>query len=94
MFQSKSSARPTLVSQLSAPDTCFFCQERVYVVERHTAEGLYFHRGCFRCHYCNSSLRLGAYAFQRNGDDQRESGRRFKPAVLKLDIGRFTPTVS
>ena len=70
LFQSK--PRPPLLSQLSQPDLCCFCGEKVYMVERHTAEGVYFHRGCFRCHYCNSSLRLGAYAFQRTADDLRK----------------------
>ena len=40
-------------------ETCHFCDKRVYVVERMTAEGKFFHRNCFRCEYCNTSLRLG-----------------------------------
>lgn len=28
-------------------------------MERLSTEGKFFHRGCFRCEYCNSSLRLG-----------------------------------
>lgn len=40
-------------------ESCHFCNQRVYVVERMTTEGKYFHRNCFRCEYCNTSLRLG-----------------------------------
>ncbi|KAM9846092.1 protein-methionine sulfoxide oxidase mical3b [Aulostomus maculatus] len=42
---------------------CFFCQRRVYVMERLSAEGLFFHRSCFQCDFCGSTLRLAAYAF-------------------------------
>ena len=31
-----------------------------------TAEGRFFHRGCFRCEYCGTTLRLGGYAFVRD----------------------------
>ncbi|KAL1007230.1 hypothetical protein UPYG_G00083760 [Umbra pygmaea] len=44
-------------------DRCHSCQRHVYVVERISAEGLYFHRECFRCHTCGSVLRLGGHAF-------------------------------
>ncbi|MEQ2258275.1 hypothetical protein XENORESO_014241 [Xenotaenia resolanae] len=33
------------------------------MVERVCAEGLYFHRECFRCSTCNCALPLGAHAF-------------------------------
>lgn len=33
------------------------------MVERVCAEGLYFHRECFRCSTCSSALRQGAHAF-------------------------------
>ncbi|XP_045069769.1 F-actin-monooxygenase MICAL2-like isoform X4 [Coregonus clupeaformis] len=44
-------------------DKCHSCQKRVYVVERISAEGLYFHRECFRCDTCGSALRQGGHAF-------------------------------
>ena len=71
-MQAPKQVKPLLINQLSTPDTCFFCGEKVYVVERHTAEGIFFHRGCFRCHYCSGALRLGAYTFQQGGDGERE----------------------
>ncbi|KAJ0056225.1 hypothetical protein NL108_004512, partial [Boleophthalmus pectinirostris] len=44
-------------------DRCRSCDRRVYLVERVSAEGLFFHRECFRCCSCNSTLRVGAHAF-------------------------------
>uniref|UniRef100_A0AAQ6AGP6 F-actin monooxygenase n=1 Tax=Amphiprion ocellaris TaxID=80972 RepID=A0AAQ6AGP6_AMPOC len=44
-------------------DKCHLCEKRVYMVERVCAEGLYFHRECFRCSTCSSALRQGAQAF-------------------------------
>ena len=48
-------------------ETCHFCEKRVYVVERMSAEGKFFHRSCFRCDYCNILLRLGSYVYHREG---------------------------
>jgi hypothetical protein len=36
-------------------------------MERLSAEGRFFHHGCFKCQYCNTQLRLGSYAFDRDG---------------------------
>lgn len=33
-------------------------------MERLSAEGRFFHRGCFRCEYCGISLRLGKYSIE------------------------------
>ena len=54
-------------SKSSLSDSCFFCQKKVYVVERMSAEGKFFHRACFRCDYCNILLRLGSYVYHREG---------------------------
>lgn len=48
---------------LGGSDICHFCTKRVYVMERLSAEGYFFHRECFRCHVCNSTLRLGGHIF-------------------------------
>ncbi|XP_055793968.1 protein-methionine sulfoxide oxidase mical3a-like isoform X2 [Salvelinus fontinalis] len=48
-----------------ASDVCFFCSKRVYVMERLSAEGLFFHRSCFQCDHCSSTLRLASYAYDR-----------------------------
>ncbi|XP_069732050.1 F-actin-monooxygenase MICAL1 isoform X1 [Phaenicophaeus curvirostris] len=44
-------------------DACYFCSRRVYILERASAEGRFFHRGCFQCQRCGATLRLGDYAF-------------------------------
>ncbi|XP_041838975.1 F-actin-monooxygenase MICAL2 isoform X3 [Melanotaenia boesemani] len=44
-------------------DKCHSCERRVYMVERVCAEGLYFHRECFRCSTCSTALRQGAQVF-------------------------------
>lgn len=44
-------------------DMCHSCKKRVYVMERLSAEGYFFHRECFRCEECLSTLRLGGHAF-------------------------------
>ncbi|XP_038563091.1 F-actin-monooxygenase MICAL2-like isoform X2 [Micropterus salmoides] len=44
-------------------DICHFCTKRVYVMERLSTEGYFFHRECFRCDVCNCTLRLGGHAF-------------------------------
>ncbi|GAA6235065.1 protein-methionine sulfoxide oxidase mical3a-like [Lates japonicus] len=51
---------------VSCSDVCFFCKNRVYVMERLSAEGLFFHRSCFQCDFCSSTLRLAAYAYDQH----------------------------
>ncbi|XP_029485958.2 protein-methionine sulfoxide oxidase mical3b-like isoform X2 [Oncorhynchus nerka] len=48
-----------------ASDVCFFCSKRVYVMERLSVEGLFFHRSCFQCDHCSSTIRLASYAYDR-----------------------------
>ncbi|XP_017274751.1 F-actin-monooxygenase mical1 [Kryptolebias marmoratus] len=47
-------------------EQCYFCGQMVYVVERISAEGKFFHRSCFTCHQCSITLRLGGYTFDKN----------------------------
>uniref|UniRef100_A0A671M4U1 F-actin monooxygenase n=1 Tax=Sinocyclocheilus anshuiensis TaxID=1608454 RepID=A0A671M4U1_9TELE len=51
---------------LGGSDTCHFCKKRVYIMERLSAEGYFFHRECFRCNICGCTLRLGGHAFDSN----------------------------
>lgn len=48
---------------LGGCDVCYFCHKRVYVMERLSAEGKFFHRSCFKCEYCATTLRLSSYAY-------------------------------
>ncbi|XP_014638507.1 PREDICTED: protein-methionine sulfoxide oxidase MICAL2 isoform X1 [Ceratotherium simum simum] len=61
------SMRKVFPGNLGGSNTCYFCKKRVYVMERLSAEGHFFHRECFRCSVCATTLRLAAYAF--DGDE-------------------------
>lgn len=59
--------KPVLnLPQQGGSEVCHFCKKRVYLMERMSAEGKFFHRGCFRCEYCSTTLRLSGYAFVRD----------------------------
>lgn len=66
------SMRKVFPLNLGGSDTCYFCRKRVYVMERLSAEGHFFHRECFRCSVCATTLRLAAYAF--DGDEGNSQG--------------------
>ncbi|XP_068968116.1 protein-methionine sulfoxide oxidase mical3a isoform X6 [Bombus flavifrons] len=69
----KSNAKPTIaLPAQGGSEMCHFCNKRVYLMERLSAEGKFFHRGCFRCEYCSTSLRIGNHTFDRD-----KSGGRF-----------------
>jgi hypothetical protein len=50
-------------------------------MEKLSAEGLFFHRGCFRCNYCNCQLKLGNYAYSKGEAGQK--GKFFCKAHFK-----------
>ncbi|XP_041652089.1 protein-methionine sulfoxide oxidase mical2b isoform X9 [Cheilinus undulatus] len=60
---SKCMVRKDYPPGLGGSDICHFCTKRVYVMERLSAEGYFFHRECFRCDVCNCTLRLGGHTF-------------------------------
>ncbi|KAJ7416786.1 protein-methionine sulfoxide oxidase mical2 isoform x7 [Willisornis vidua] len=59
----QSSLRKEFPQSVGGSDICYFCKKRVYVMERLSAEGHFFHRECFKCEICSTTLRLGIYAF-------------------------------
>uniref|UniRef100_UPI00398F550F protein-methionine sulfoxide oxidase mical3a isoform X3 n=1 Tax=Pristiophorus japonicus TaxID=55135 RepID=UPI00398F550F len=65
-------------TQFGGSDVCYFCGKRVYVMERLSAEGKFFHRGCFKCEYCGTTLRLSSYAYNpENGKFYCKAHYRF-----------------
>ncbi|XP_011172148.2 F-actin-monooxygenase Mical isoform X2 [Solenopsis invicta] len=69
----KSNTKPAIVLPVQGgSEMCHFCNKRVYLMERLSAEGKFFHRGCFRCEYCSISLRIGNHTF-----DREKNGGRF-----------------
>ncbi|XP_040053318.2 F-actin-monooxygenase MICAL2 isoform X2 [Gasterosteus aculeatus] len=103
LFSSESSAvlEGSSVRRAFPPsgDKCHSCERRVYMVERVCAEGLFFHRECFRCSTCSSALRQGAHAFDSEQGklycklhfDQRNNGtnpqRNFSPRSNRSAAG-------
>ncbi|XP_074985519.1 F-actin-monooxygenase MICAL2 isoform X6 [Caretta caretta] len=57
------SLRKEFPQTIGGSDICYFCKKRVYVMERLSAEGHFFHRECFKCDVCSTTLRLAIYAF-------------------------------
>uniref|UniRef100_A0A674IHE4 F-actin monooxygenase n=1 Tax=Terrapene triunguis TaxID=2587831 RepID=A0A674IHE4_9SAUR len=57
------SLRKEFPQTIGGSDICYFCKKRVYVMERLSAEGHFFHRECFKCDVCSTTLRLTIYAF-------------------------------
>ncbi|KAM9223418.1 F-actin-monooxygenase MICAL2 isoform 4-T4 [Leptosomus discolor] len=63
IFRKQGSLRKEFPQSIGGSDICYFCKKRVYVMERLSAEGHFFHRECFKCEICSTTLRLGIYAF-------------------------------
>ncbi|KAM6069543.1 F-actin-monooxygenase MICAL2 isoform 2-T2 [Theristicus caerulescens] len=63
IFRRQGSLRKEFPQSVGGSDICYFCKKRVYVMERLSAEGHFFHRECFKCEICSTTLRLGIYAF-------------------------------
>lgn len=64
--------------KISAPDSsdfCYFCGKRVYLMERMSANGLFFHRNCFKCSHCNCKLKMGNYSLSKG--EGGEKGKFF-----------------
>ncbi|KAJ8315388.1 hypothetical protein KUTeg_007538 [Tegillarca granosa] len=54
-----------LLGAQPASEICFFCKKRVYLMERMNAEGVFFHRGCLKCDFCETGLRMNNYSCER-----------------------------
>ena len=40
-------------------------------MERQSAQGIFFHRSCFRCYHCNSQLKTGNYSYSHGSDGEK-----------------------
>ena len=49
----------------SSSDVCYYCGKKVYLMERMSANGFFFHRTCFRCTHCNCQLKIGGYSLSK-----------------------------
>ncbi|KAF6768201.1 hypothetical protein AHF37_05402, partial [Paragonimus kellicotti] len=67
--QSTHDANPSVIRPINVPESvaclfaprkgsahCYVCHKQLYLAERQTAFGLYFHRRCFRCATCGTML--------------------------------------
>ncbi|XP_067675060.1 F-actin-monooxygenase MICAL3-like isoform X3 [Haliotis asinina] len=68
--QKKMKTPGVLAAAKPESEFCVFCMKRVYIMERMSAEGVFFHRGCLRCDYCNTNLRLNNYSCEREIDGE------------------------
>ena len=60
---------PTMATNSS--DICHFCGKKVYLMERMSANGFFFHRTCFRCSHCNCQLKIGGYSLSKGEKCER-----------------------
>uniref|UniRef100_A0A672MQB7 Molecule interacting with CasL protein 1 n=1 Tax=Sinocyclocheilus grahami TaxID=75366 RepID=A0A672MQB7_SINGR len=69
-----------LLLNQTVSELCYFCNKHLYVLERGSAEGKFFHRSCFNCYQCGSTLRQGGYTFHSDTEEHVE---------FDLSSGRF-----
>ncbi|XP_049288431.1 F-actin-monooxygenase Mical isoform X1 [Anopheles funestus] len=67
----KSNQKALVLTASGVAEKCHFCKQRVYLMEKISAEGLTLHRSCLKCHHCHTILRLGSYAFDRDDPEGR-----------------------
>ncbi|KAG8438748.1 hypothetical protein GDO86_005081 [Hymenochirus boettgeri] len=101
-LRKQGSFRKEFPQNLGGSDVCYFCHRRVYVMERLSAEGKFFHRSCFKCDYCSTTLRLSCYAYDLEDGKfyckphycYRRSGysQRKRPAAVHL--GKEVPRIA
>ncbi|XP_070580726.1 MICAL-like protein 2 isoform X2 [Ptychodera flava] len=62
-------------------DKCAACGKKVYLLERQVVDGKLYHRACFRCRECKSTLRPGTYSIL--------DGNIFECTLHKKDNRRY-----
>ena len=74
---SSSRERPPsqVLGTAESSDYCYFCSKRLYLMEKMSANGLFFHRSCFKCSHCKMQLGVGGYALSKG--EGAEKGKFF-----------------
>uniref|UniRef100_A0A8C5PJD4 F-actin monooxygenase n=1 Tax=Leptobrachium leishanense TaxID=445787 RepID=A0A8C5PJD4_9ANUR len=104
-LRKQASFRKEFPQNIGGSDVCYFCHRRVYVMERLSAEAKFFHRSCFKCDYCSTTLRLSCYAYDLEDGKfyckphycYRRSGygQRKRPAALQAQVTHaFNPRLT
>lgn len=55
-------AIPAAAAAVPAKGKCVVCSKTAYVMDQLIADGIMYHKSCFRCSHCNNVLKLGNYA--------------------------------
>ncbi|GAB4834384.1 LIM domain-containing protein PLIM2b [Ancistrocladus abbreviatus] len=85
-------------------DKCKTCDKTVYVVDMVTADGIPYHKTCFKCSHCNGTLVMGRYSsldgvlycmphFEQLFKETGSFSKKFQ-TPLKSEKGELTKTPS
>ncbi|GAB2273950.1 LIM domain-containing protein PLIM2a [Dionaea muscipula] len=86
-------------------DKCKACDKTVYVVDMVKADGIPYHKTCFKCSHCNGTLVMGRYSsldgvlycmphFEQLFKETGSFTKKFQPAVKSEKPNELTKTPS